>query len=110
MSTILTAMVANAFIKNAYTTYSYTASMSRYYHPDKAKLPPIEKEQSGNRAFYVTQPTLQPLGPKWGKNKPASVDDQSLPGLRPRLNTFSPTISGTGSGKRYWDEPRDPYM
>ena len=106
----LTAMVAEAMVKQAYSTYSYTASMSRYYHPKHAKRPELDKSTAGEKAYYVNQDPKQPIGPKWGKNKPGTEADSDLPGVKQRLHSFSPTISGTGYGKRYWDEPRNPYM
>lgn len=108
MSSILTQMVAAAMVKQAYTTYSYTASMSRYHTPKSPERPEINKSTGGERAFSVKQDTKQPLGP-WGKNKPATETDVDAIVGRGRLHSFSPTISGTGSGRRYWDEPSDPY-
>ena len=109
MSSILTQMVAAAMMKQAYSTYSYTASMSRYHTPKSPARPGISKSTGGERAFLVEQDPKQPIGPKWGKNKPSTdADVDSIVG-RGRLHSFSPTISGTGSGRQYWDEPSDPY-
>lgn len=109
MSSILTQMIAAAMVKHAYTTYSYTASMSRNYTPKSPKRPSYSKDNAGERVYEVNQDPKQPLGPKWGKNTIATTSDIASIVGRGRLHSFAPTISGTGSGRQYWDEPSDPY-
>ena len=109
MSSILTQMVAAAMVKQAYTTYSYTASMSRNYTPSAPDRPSISKSSGGEKAYNVTQHPVNPLGIAWGKNRNATDSDTKLLTGRGRLHTFSPTISGTGSGRQYWDYDTDPY-
>lgn len=93
-------------VKQANTTYSYSAATSRNFTPARADKPIRVNTNTGAREFTVKQ-KAQPLEgvPRKGANKPAGPWYSEFSFLHP----FTPTVSGTGSGHKYWEEPKNPF-
>lgn len=93
-------------IKQANTTYSYSAATSRNFTPAKVNQPIKVNADTGVKTFDVKQPQHQLEGlPRKGTNKPAGPWYSEFSFLHP----FTPTVSGTGSGHKYWEEPKNPF-
>lgn len=93
-------------VKRANTTYSYSAATSRNFTPAKADKPIKVNTNTGSQEVAVTQKTHPLEGvPRKGTNKPAGPWYSEFSFLHP----FTPTVSGTGSGHKYWEEPKNPF-
>lgn len=99
------------FIKQAgLNTYDYKASSRRNFYPKPSGIKPVVREADENPGKTVSIPKNEK--PKselqeYGKNK--YWDPDGYPTWR-FTHSFSPTISGTGYGKPYWNYPKDPYQ
>ena len=93
-------------IKQANTTYSYSAATSRNFVPGSPKKPSKVQTDTGVKVLNVPQKQHHIEGlPKKGTNKPAGPWYSEFD----FLHSFTPTISGTGSGHKYWNEPKNPF-
>lgn len=93
-------------VKKANTTYSYSAATSRNFTPDKPNKPAKVVTDTGVKVLNAQQKPHSVEGlPKKGTNKPAGPWYSEFSFLHP----FTPTVSGTGSGHKYWNEPKNPF-
>lgn len=99
------------FIKQAgLATYDYKASASRNYTPKpyKGHVSVVNDGIEQGKRVSIPENEKDPSGLKeQGKNK--VWDPNDYPTWR-FVHSFSPTISGTGYGKQYWQRPTDPYQ
>lgn len=97
--------IAREMMKQA--GYAETAK-SRNYTPPRPEMPEVKEEETGQYKYRSDgnygygNPLL-----RWGKNSP----DWSgyMPITENRLLDYRNTISGTGHGRPYWEEKRNPF-
>lgn len=104
------AILFSQFVKQGgYETYDYKSSSSRNYTPPKYSGPPVALAAGSgsdeSRKLSIT-PMHNPDMPKNGANK-ASYDDTATLGLD--HSHARNTISGTGFGHQFWQEPKNGY-
>jgi hypothetical protein len=96
-----------SIVKSANTTYSYSAATSRNFIPAPADKPIKVNINTGERQGKADiKQHLMPGTPKKSENKPFTgmwYSEMSF------LHPFTPTVSGTGSGHKYWAEPKNPF-
>lgn len=97
------------FAKSAgYETYDYKGSSSRNYYPGKSGIRFAVGTVSNDDKKKAHVPgSRNPELPRWGRNE-ALTEDYRTP-LNVDLSHARNTISGTGFGKRYWQEPKNGY-
>lgn len=96
------------FTKQANTTYNYTASAARNYTPPAPAEKPIRVNVPTGENVRSAKPVEDRKNglPKHGTNKPLDSDWHSEFSF---LHPFTPTISGTGYGRPYWAQKRNPF-
>ena len=104
-------MLLPYIIKHAYATYDYSGSKVRDYNPTPAERPSFRKIDAGNQERRIGLPkrqqNLADAGiPKRGVNTNAGPWYSMLE----FVHSFNPTISGTGSGRQYWNYKQNPYQ
>lgn len=93
---------------SSYETYDYKGSSIRNYIPPKANIKVVPGSGSGSDDSKVVKitPRHNPDMPKNCANK-AEYNDDATWGVD--HSHARGTVSGTGFGKRYWQEPRNGY-
>ena len=104
-------MLLPYIIKHAYATYDYAGSKARDYHPVPADKPLSRKIATGVKEKSIGIPKHQQdftgAGiPRRGTNTNAGPWYSMLE----FVHSFNPTISGTGSGRQYWNYKQNPYQ
>lgn len=101
-------MTFHQFVKSAgFELYDYKASMARNWHPHRTTLRPevVNETQPVVTAHPAIPHRTLPDVPVSGKN--THTDDDRIDWRF--THSFDPSISGTGSGRPYWDKQIDPY-
>lgn len=98
-------MFLSPFVKFAASTYSYTASAARNYNPKPMPKPIVVNSNDGTIKREVSIKPIRTDLPKNGSNRELGTWYSELP----FLHSFSPTISGTGYGRQYWSDKRNPF-
>lgn len=104
-------MLLPYIIKHAYATYDYAGSKVRDYYPTPSDKPIVRKSSTGEQAKSIGLPKKQQDFtnaeiPKRGVNTDAGPWYSMLE----FVHSFNPTISGTGSGRQYWNHKQNPYQ
>lgn len=96
----------NFLLKQAFATYDYGGSRSRNFTPTKPAAPIVINEQSNEKAHPAKKLKAENLDvPTKGSNKNAGNWYSEFE----FIHSFYPTISGTGFGRKYWQDQKNPY-
>ena len=96
-------------MKQAGPTYDYAGSKRNYFIPAAPKEKPavVQEGNRGQKYLVKEKPAKGNEFASWGTNSP--VRDNSFPLSKFYLHSFEPTVSGTGNGPRFWQQPHNPY-